>query len=76
VFGLGPLGAIADYLAIQLGQFGLDAISLTSAGVLFADDLQRLQPGDFIVMMAYGHVYAEPAALLDRSAAAGCVPCW
>jgi len=66
VFGLGPSGAIADYLAIQLGRFGLDAISLTSAGVLFADDLQRLRAGDLIVMMAYGRVYAELAALLDE----------
>jgi DNA-binding MurR/RpiR family transcriptional regulator len=66
VFGLGPSGAIADYLAVQLGRFGLDAISLTSAGVLFADDLQRLRPGDVIVMMAYGRVYAELAALLDE----------
>jgi DNA-binding MurR/RpiR family transcriptional regulator len=66
VFGLGPSGAIADYLAIQLGRFGLDAISLTSAGVLFADDLQRLRADDLVIMMAYGRVYAELAVLLDE----------
>lgn len=66
VFGLGPTGAIADYLSIQLARFGLDAISLTRAGVLFADDLQQLRAGDVVIMMAYGRVYAELAALLDQ----------
>jgi DNA-binding MurR/RpiR family transcriptional regulator len=34
VFGIGPSSAIADYLVVQLGRFGLDAASLpiTSAG--------------------------------------------
>jgi DNA-binding MurR/RpiR family transcriptional regulator len=66
VFGLGPSGAIADYLSIQLGRFGLEAISLKSAGVLFADDLHRLRADDLVIMMAYGRLYAELAALLDE----------
>ena len=28
VFGIGPSSAIADYLVVQLGRFGLDAASL------------------------------------------------
>jgi DNA-binding MurR/RpiR family transcriptional regulator len=66
VFGLGPSSAIADYLVIQLGRFGLSAQGLSNSGLLFADDLQKLREGDLVVMLAYGRVYAELAALLDE----------
>ncbi|MBV8737751.1 MAG: MurR/RpiR family transcriptional regulator [Alphaproteobacteria bacterium] len=65
VFGLGPSAAIANYLVTQLTRFGLDATSLTNTGLLFADDLQRLREGDLVIMLAYGRIYAELAALLD-----------
>ncbi len=65
VFGLGPSAAIANYLVTQLIRFGLDATSLTNTGLLFADDLRRLREGDLVIMLAYGRVYAELAALLD-----------
>ena len=32
IFGIGPSSAMADYFAIQLGRFGLEAQSLTRAG--------------------------------------------
>jgi DNA-binding MurR/RpiR family transcriptional regulator len=67
-FGIGPSSAMVDYLAIQLGRFGIEALSLTSTGLLFADDLRKLRPGDAVVILAYGRVYAELAALLDSAA--------
>jgi DNA-binding MurR/RpiR family transcriptional regulator len=67
VFGIGPSSALADYFTIQLGRFGLNAASLTHTGLLFADDLQKLRKGDLVIMLAYGRVYAELAALLDRA---------
>jgi len=66
VFGLGPSSAIAFYLVTQLARFGLDASSLTNTGLLFADDLRKLREGDLVIMLAYGRVYAELAALLDE----------
>jgi DNA-binding MurR/RpiR family transcriptional regulator len=66
VFGIGPSSAIAEYLVVQLARFGLDAASLTNTGILFADDLRKLRGGDLIIMLAYGRVYAELAALLDE----------
>ena len=66
VFGLGPSAAIANYLVTQLIRFGVDACSLTNTGLLFADDLRRLREGDLVIMLAYGRVYAELAALLDE----------
>ena len=65
VFGLGPSAAIANYLVTQLIRFGLDAASLTNTGLLFADDLRKLREGDLVIMLAYGRVYTELAALLD-----------
>lgn len=66
VFGLGPSSAIARYFVIQLGRFGLDGITLTHTGLLFADDIRSLRDGDLVVMLAYGRIYAELAALLDE----------
>jgi DNA-binding MurR/RpiR family transcriptional regulator len=66
VFGLGPSAAIANYLVTQLIRFGLDAIILTNTGLLFADDLRKLRHGDLVIMLAYGRVYGELAALLDE----------
>jgi DNA-binding MurR/RpiR family transcriptional regulator len=66
VFGLGPSAAIANYLVTQLVRFGLDAASLTNTGLLFADDLQKLREGDLVIMLAYGRLYAELAALIDE----------
>lgn len=66
VFGLGPSSAMAVYFVIQLARFGLDAASLTHTGLLFADDLQKLRNGDLVIMLAYGRVYPELAALLDE----------
>lgn len=66
VFGLGPSSVMATYLVIQLGRFGLDAVSLTNTGLLFADDLRKLREGDLVVILAYGRVYAELSVLLDE----------
>ncbi|HWE76744.1 MAG TPA: MurR/RpiR family transcriptional regulator [Stellaceae bacterium] len=68
-FGIGPSSAMVDYLAIQLGRFGIEALTLTHTGLLFADDLRKLRDGDVVVIFAYGRVYAEFAALLDSIAA-------
>ena len=65
-FGLGPSSAIAGYLSTQLNRFGFEVLTLSSTGLLFADDLQRLREGDLVIMLAYGRVYAELAALLDE----------
>ena len=67
IFGIGPSSAMADYFAIQLRRFGIDAFSLTQTGLLLADGLQRLRAGDLLVTFAYSRVYRELAALLDQA---------
>ena len=68
VFGIGPSSAMADYLAIQLERFGIAAVSLTHTGLLLADGLRKLETGDLLMIFAYGRVYRELAALIDRAA--------
>jgi len=67
VFGIGPSSAVADYFAIQLGRFGIEATSLTQTGLLLADGLLKLQEGDALMIFAYGRVYPELTAILDQS---------
>jgi DNA-binding MurR/RpiR family transcriptional regulator len=71
IFGLGPSSALADYLTIQLGRFGIEALGLTHSGLLLADGLQKLRAGDLLLMFAYGRVYRELATLLDQAARCG-----
>ena len=67
IFGIGPSSAIAGYLAIQLGRFGLDPLVLADTGLLLADRLLRLRRGDLLLVMAYGRVYPELRAVFDRA---------
>lgn len=66
VFGLGPSSALASYLVIQLGRFGLDMASMSHSGQLFADEMQRLLEGDLVIILAYGRLYTELAVLLQE----------
>lgn len=68
-FGVGPSSAMVDYLTIQIGRFGIEALGLTKTGLLLADDLRKLREGDVVMIFAYGRVYAELAALLDSTTA-------
>lgn len=71
VFGIGPSSALADYFAIQLGRFGRDAASLTQTGLLLADGLHRLRPGDLVIALAYSRVYREIETLLAEAERVG-----
>ncbi len=71
VFGIGPSSAMADYFVIQLTRFGLESISLTRTGLLFADDLQKLRKGDLVVILAYGRIYEELTVLLEKADSIG-----
>ena len=67
LFGIGPSSAMAEYFAILLGRFGIEALTLTQTGILFADDLQKLKNGDLVIAFAYSRIYRELAALLDQA---------
>ena len=67
IFGIGPSSAMAEYFMVQLGRFGIDALSLTQTGLLLADGLQKFREGDLLILFAYGRVYRELDALLDQA---------
>lgn len=67
IFGIGPSSAMADYFTVQLGRFGIDALSLTQTGLLLADGVQKLGEGDLLMIFAYGRVYREVNVLLDQA---------
>ncbi|MGH7033409.1 MAG: MurR/RpiR family transcriptional regulator [Stellaceae bacterium] len=68
-FGIGPSSAMANYLVIQLSRFGIEAISLSNTGLLFADDLAKLRANDVVILFAYSRIYVEVEALLDAAQA-------
>ncbi|MGF7163273.1 DNA-binding MurR/RpiR family transcriptional regulator [Rhodoligotrophos appendicifer] len=65
VFGLGPSSAVAHYCVSQMSRIGLDTLALVNSGLLFADDVIKLRPGDLVIAFAYSRVYPELAVLLD-----------
>lgn len=67
VFGIGPSSIMAEYLAMQLGRFGLSAQAITRTGLLLADDLRQLQTGDAVIVFAYSRQYPEVAVLLEEA---------
>jgi DNA-binding MurR/RpiR family transcriptional regulator len=71
VFGLGPSGAMADYLALQLGRVGLPARALTQSGIGLADQMLAMRRGDLLVLIAYAPLYREVRVALDRAEAMG-----
>lgn len=70
VFGIGPSGFIAGYLAAQLVRLGYDARAISKTGLQLADDLVGIGPRDVIIALAYDRPYAEVRAVFDRVATA------
>jgi DNA-binding MurR/RpiR family transcriptional regulator len=68
IFGIGPSAAMANYFAMQLGRFGIEADTITHTGLSIADDLNRLRGGDVVIILAYSRVYLELDAVLHRIA--------
>ena len=67
VFGVGPSGAIAGYLALQLNRIGLRSQAITATGVALADQLMCIGERDMVVMLAYAPLYREVRLVLDRA---------
>lgn len=69
IFGIGPSGFVAGYLAAQLVRLGFEARAITRTGVQFADDLVGIGQGDVVLALAYDRPYPEVRALFDRAEA-------
>lgn len=69
VFGVGPSGFLAGYMAAQLARLGVDARALIRTGHQCADDLVGIAAGDAVLALAYDRPYREVRALFDRAEA-------
>ncbi|RME99499.1 MAG: MurR/RpiR family transcriptional regulator [Alphaproteobacteria bacterium] len=69
VFGIGPSGFVAGYMAAQLVRLGIDARALIRTGLQFADDLVGIGNGDVVLALAYDRPYPEVRALFDQAEA-------
>ncbi len=67
VYGIGPSGVVADYLALRLGRIGVRAHPSHATGFAFADDLVRLRTGDCLVLIAPGRFHRDMDVLLDTA---------
>jgi DNA-binding MurR/RpiR family transcriptional regulator len=67
VFGIGPSSALAKYVATQLTRFGRRAKTLDVTGLMLADEMLDLGPGDAILALAYGRPYREIVAVFAEA---------
>jgi DNA-binding MurR/RpiR family transcriptional regulator len=67
VYGLGPNGPLADYLALRLGRFGRPAQAITASGLRLADALLVARRGDALLLMAYERLDVDAEATLARA---------
>ncbi|AYG66997.1 MULTISPECIES: MurR/RpiR family transcriptional regulator [unclassified Rhizobium] len=67
VFGIGPSGAMADYVSLQFNRIGLPTHALSASGIAMADRLLWIGKGDVVLMMAYAPLYREVEVLLEHA---------
>ena len=56
---LDPSGAMAEYLALQLGRVGVFARPLTLSGIGLADQMLTMRPGDVLALIGFASLYCE-----------------
>jgi len=66
-FGIGPSSALVIYVSILLARAGRRSRVLNVTGGMLADQLLDLQSGDVVLLLAYGGLYPEVAAVLDEA---------
>jgi DNA-binding MurR/RpiR family transcriptional regulator len=71
VFGIGPSAALASYVSIMLARSGRPSRSLNAAGLMLADQLLDLRQGDALLILAYGRLYKEVAAVFREAKSLG-----
>lgn len=67
-FGLGPSGAMAEYLVLRLVRLGRATQAMRASGLLLADELLAARPGDALLVMAYERIDRDVDVVLGRAA--------
>ncbi|MCU1426492.1 MAG: transcriptional regulator [Actinomycetia bacterium] len=69
--GTGPSAHLAEYAAFLCRRLGTPSGSLTHSGTDHADELLAVQPGDAVVVLAYGRIHPYVRVLLQHAAKVG-----
>jgi DNA-binding MurR/RpiR family transcriptional regulator len=67
VFGIGPSAALAIYISMLLARSGRRSKTLNMTGIMMADQLLDLRPGDALLALAYGRAYREVMAVFAEA---------
>lgn len=67
IFGIGPTGSIAGYVATQLTRSGRRSFVLNATGTALADQLLDLRQGDAVLLLAYAPAYPEVMAVFGEA---------
>jgi DNA-binding MurR/RpiR family transcriptional regulator len=67
VSGLGPTGALCEYLVLRLRRFLRQADAVNATGLRLADALLGFRSGDALVLVVYEALDDDTAATLDRA---------
>jgi DNA-binding MurR/RpiR family transcriptional regulator len=71
IFGVGPSAALATYVSTLLGRCGRRSRTLNATGSMLADQLLDMRRGDALLILAYGRLYKEVAAVFGEAKALG-----
>lgn len=71
VFGIGPSAALANYVSVLLGRCGRRNRTIDATGSMLADQLLDLRQGDVLLILAYGRLYKEVAAVFAEAKSLG-----
>jgi DNA-binding MurR/RpiR family transcriptional regulator len=71
VFGIGPSAALANYVSVLLGRCGRRNRTIDATGSMLADQLLDLRQGDALLILAYGRLYKEVAAVFAEAKSSG-----
>jgi DNA-binding MurR/RpiR family transcriptional regulator len=71
IFGIGPSAALAAYVSILLGRCGRRSRLLNATGSMLADQMLDMRRGDALLILAYGRLYKEVAAVFGEAKALG-----
>lgn len=66
LYGGGPLSRLAQQTATHLGRIGRSSFMMEGSGHGFADALLDLQPGDAVILLAYGKVHKESLLIKEE----------
>ena len=67
VAGIGPTGALVEYLSLRLRRIGRASTTLTATGLRLADELIGVRADDAVVLVVYEHLDPDTSAMLARA---------